>query len=111
MAEDIRVQDVFDMDFLQKFQDNFARAVGMTAVTVDADGKPITRPTDWSEFCMKYTRGTTEGCRRCEQCDKNGGETAARTGRPTLYECHAGLYDFGAPIIVDGKQIGSILGG
>ena len=79
MAEDVRVEDVFDMDFLQKFQDNFARAVGMTAVTVDADGKPITRPTDWSEFCMKYTRGTAEGCRRCEQCDKNGGETAART--------------------------------
>ena len=46
VAEDVRVEDVFDMDFLQKFQDNFARAVGMTAVTVDADGKPITRPTD-----------------------------------------------------------------
>ena len=106
-----RDEVVYDLDFLQKFQEIFARAVGMTAVTVDADGKPITRPTDWSEFCMKYTRGTAEGCRRCEQCDKNGGETAARTGRPTLYECHAGLYDFGAPIIVDGKQIGSILGG
>ena len=39
--ENIRVQDIFDMDFLQKFQDTFARAVGMTAVTVDADGKPI----------------------------------------------------------------------
>ena len=111
MAEDIKLSDVFDMDFLQSFQDSFARAVGMTAVTVDKDGKPVTRPTDWSEFCMKYTRGSAEGCRRCEQCDKNGGETAARTGKPAVYECHAGLMDFGAPIIVDGKQIGSILGG
>ncbi len=109
--EEIRLEDVFDMDFLQKFQDNFARAVGMTAVTVDKDGKPVTRPTDWSDFCMKYTRNSSEGCRRCEQCDKNGGETAARTGRPAVYECHAGLMDFGAPIIVEGKQIGSILGG
>lgn len=109
--EEIRLEDVFDMEFLQKFQDNFARAAGMTAVTVDKDGKPVTRPTDWSEFCMKYTRGSSEGCRRCEQCDKNGGETAARTGKPSVYECHAGLMDFGAPIIVDGKQIGSILGG
>ena len=32
MAEDVRVEDVFDMDFLQKFQDNFARAVGMSPV-------------------------------------------------------------------------------
>ena len=111
MAEDIKLSDVFDMDFLQSFQDSFARAAGMTAVTVDKDGKPITRPTDWSEFCMKYTRGSAEGCRRCEQCDKNGGETAARTGKPAVYECHAGLMDFGAPIIVDGHQIGSILGG
>ena len=111
MAEDIKLSDVFDMDFLQSFQDSFARAAGMTAVTVDKDGKPVTRPTDWSEFCMKYTRGTAEGCRRCEQCDKNGGETAARTGKPAVYECHAGLMDFGAPILVDGQQIGSILGG
>lgn len=109
--ENIRVQDIFDMDFLQKFQDTFARAVGMTAVTVDADGKPITRPTDWSDFCMKYTRDSREGCRRCEECDKRGGETAARTGRPSVYECHAGLMDFGAPILLNGKQIGSILGG
>ena len=113
MAEmdEIRLQDIFDMDFLQKFQDTFARAVGMTAVTVDKDGKPVTRPTDWTDFCMKYTRDSAEGCRRCEQCDKNGGETAARTGRPSVYECHAGLMDFGAPIVLDGKQIGSILGG
>lgn len=109
--DNIRVQDVFDMEFLQKFQDSFARAVGMTAVTVDKDGKTITRPTDWTDFCMKYTRESAEGARRCEQCDKNGGETAARTGRPSLYECHAGLMDFGAPIMLNGKQIGSILGG
>ena len=112
MAKDeIQIQDLFDMEFLQKFQDSFARAVGMSCVTVDKDGKLVTRPTDYSEFCMKYTRGTAEGCRRCEQCDKNGGETAARTGKPAVYECHAGLMDFGTPIIVDGQQIGSMLGG
>lgn len=111
MAEEIKLEDVFDMDFLQSFQDSFAKAAGMTAVTVDKDGKPVTRPTDWTDFCMKYTRGTAEGRRRCEQCDKNGGETAARTGKPAIYECHAGLMDFGAPIVVDGQQIGSILGG
>ena len=55
-VDKIRVQDIFDMDFLQKFQDSYARAVGMSAVTVDADGKPITRPTDWTDFCMKCTR-------------------------------------------------------
>jgi ligand-binding sensor protein len=109
--EDLKVQDVFDMDFLQELQDSFARSVGMTAVTVDLNGTPITRPTDWTDFCMKHTRNSSLGCKRCQENDRIGGETAAKTGRPFVYECHAGLMDFGAPIMVNGKQIGSILGG
>lgn len=36
--EEIRLEDVFDMDFLQKFQDNFARAAGF-AVFSEEIGK------------------------------------------------------------------------
>ena len=112
MAEkEIRLQDIFDMDFIQKFQDDFARAVGMTAVTVDLDGTPVTHPTDWTDFCMKYTRGCPKGKARCEKCDAENGAKAAREGRPQVYECHAGLMDFAAPIMLNGKQVGSILGG
>ena len=60
-TENIRVQDIFDMDFLQEFQDNFARSLGITAVTVDLDGNPITKPTDWTDFCMNYTRKSPIG--------------------------------------------------
>ncbi len=110
-ADDIKIQDVFDMDFLQEFQDNFARSLGMTAVTVDAKGNPVTRPTDWTDFCMNYTRNSPVGKQRCMECDRKGGEESARSGRPAVYECHAGLMDFAAPIVLNGKQIGSILGG
>jgi ligand-binding sensor protein len=107
----IEIADVFDMGFLQEFQDSFARAVGMTAVTVDRDGHPVTHPTDWTDFCMKFTRSSQLGCQRCEAGDKHCGEEAARMGKPFVYECHAGLMDFGAPIMLQGHQIGSILGG
>ena len=110
-TENIRVQDIFDMDFLQEFQDNFARSLGITAVTVDLDGNPITKPTDWTDFCMNYTRKSPIGNQRCMECDRRGGEELARSGRPSVYECHAGLMDFAAPILLNGKQIGSILGG
>ena len=110
-TENIRVQDIFDMDFLQEFQDNFARSLGITAVTVDLDGNPITKPTDWTDFCMNYTRKSPIGNQRCMECDRRGGEESARSGRPSVYECHAGLMDFAAPILLNGKQIGSILGG
>lgn len=112
MAEqEVRLQDIFDMDFIQHFQDEFARAVGMTAVTVDLDGTPVTHPTDWTDFCMKYTRGCPKGKERCEKCDADNGAKAAREGKPQVYECHAGLMDFAAPIMLNGKQVGSILGG
>ena len=42
---------------------------------------------------------------------QKGGEEAARLGRPVVYECHAGLIDFAAPILLEGRQIGTILGG
>ncbi len=109
--DNIKVQDIFDMEFLQEFQDNFARSLGMTAVTVDINGNPVTKPTDWTDFCMNYTRNSPIGNQRCMECDRRGGEESARTGRPAVYECHAGLMDFVAPIILNGKQIGSILGG
>ena len=28
-----------------------------------------------------------------------------------MFECHAGLIDFAAPIILDGRHVGTILGG
>ena len=96
---------------MQEFQDNFARSLGMTAVTVDLEGKPITKPTDWTDFCMNYTRNSPVGNQRCMECDRRGGEESARNGRPAVYECHAGLMDFAAPILLNGRQIGSILGG
>ena len=33
------------------------------------------------------------------------------TGKPFIGACHAGLVDFAAPIIVEGKLIGTVLGG
>lgn len=109
--ENLKIEDIFDMDFLQRFQDEFAKSLGMTAVTVDLEGKPITRPSYWTKFCMEYTRKSPIGNKRCMECDRKGGETSAKTGKPAIYECHAGLMDFAAPILLNGKQIGSILGG
>jgi methyl-accepting chemotaxis protein len=56
-------------------------------------------------------RNTEEGARRCQINDAEGGRVSGETGKPYAYECHAGLIDFAVPIIVDGRQIGSWLGG
>lgn len=110
-TNNIKLRDVLDIDLLQRFQDNFAESMDIASVTVDMDGEPVTKPSSYTSFCIDYTHSTKTGDDRCALSHKKGGEEAARTGKPYIYKCHAGLIDFAAPIIVDGKQIATILGG
>jgi ligand-binding sensor protein len=105
------VDELIDLHVLQQFQDSFAKALGMASVSVDNVKGTITEPSNFTDFCMKYTRGSTEGNKRCIACDIDGGKKSGNTGKPAVYSCHAGLVDFAAPIVVDGVQIGAILGG
>lgn len=104
------LKDIIDIDLLQQFQDSFSKAMGMASIAVDHEGE-VTEPSNFTRFCMDFTRGSEEGKRRCMACDQNGGHEAAQTGRPAIYYCHAGLMDFAAPIVIDGVQVGAILGG
>lgn len=107
----IQIKDVIDIDLLQRFQDNFAESMNIASITVDINGIPVTKNSSYTNFCEKCIQSTAEGKRRCAESHKRGGEEAARTGKPYVYKCHAGLIDFAAPIMVDGHQIGTVLGG
>lgn len=107
----ITLKDVIDISFLQQFQDDFAKGMGLASVSIDPNGTPITNPSSYTRFCMDYTHSTECGDKRCAESHRKGGEEAARTGKPVVYECHAGLIDFAAPIMLEGRLIGTILGG
>ena len=96
---------------LQRIQDAFSDMTGIASVTTDADGVAVTKGSHFSDFCMKYTRSSPLGCQRCELCDKNGAELALKKGASSTYFCHAGLVDFAAPIIADGRMVGCFIGG
>ena len=108
--DNITLLDVIDRQTLQSLQDAFAKATGMAALTTDDTG-PVTQISNPTEFCMELTRKSSVGCDRCNKCDLQGGSEASRTGRPATYFCHAGLVDFAAPIIINGRHIGSLIGG
>lgn len=107
----LEIQDVIDIALLQKFQDNFAIGMNIASVTVNKDGNPVTKPSSYTSFCIDFTQSTKVGTDRCALSHKKGGEEAARTGKPYIYSCHAGLIDFAAPILVNGHLIETILGG
>lgn len=107
----LEIVDVIDIKVLQTFQDNFAVGMNIASVTVDRDGNPVTNESSYTSFCMDYTHSTKIGDDRCASSHKKAGEEAARTGRPYVFTCHAGLIDFAAPILVEGHLLGTILGG
>ena len=99
----MKIQDFCDMDRFEEIMSNWAKSTGFATVAVGADGEYISECYNFTEFCIDLTRGSTEGCRRCEKCDREG---------QGVYSCHAGLVDFGIPITLDdGTVLGSVIGG
>ncbi|MCR4907738.1 MAG: PocR ligand-binding domain-containing protein [Lachnospiraceae bacterium] len=107
----LKLVDLIDVDTLQHLQDSFSSFTGVAALTTDENGMPITKGSGFTGFCMGLVRRSKEGRRRCEECDKNGAIMTLQSGQPVAYVCHAGLVDFAAPIIVEGKMVGSFIGG
>lgn len=105
------ITDLISTEMLQKLQDSFAALTGMAALITDTSGRPLTEGSNFSRVCMEHIRSNGEGCKRCEQCDRNGAQEALQTGRSVTYVCHAGLIDFAAPIMAEGRMIGAFIGG
>lgn len=109
--DQLEIADVIDINLLQRFQDNFAFGINCASVTVDKNGKPITKPSSYTKFCDNFVQSTKKGDDRCAISHGRMGEEAAKNGKPFIGKCHAGLIDFAAPIIVDGRLLGTVLGG
>ena len=109
--QNIYLTDLIDASMLQRVQDAFSNMVGMAALTTDETGHPVTEGSNFTDYCMKYTRTSRLGRMRCEGCDRYGAIKTHETGRPTYYTCHSGLIDFAAPIMANGTMIGSFIGG
>lgn len=98
----MKIQDFTDMKKFETIMSNWAKATGLATVAVGADGKYISACYNFTDFCIKLTRGSNEGRKRCEQCDREG---------KGVYHCHAGLIDFGIDLVVNGEKLGSVIGG
>ncbi len=99
----LKIQDFCDMNKFESIMDNWAKSTGLATVAVGSDGEYISECYNFTDFCIKLTRGCEEGLKRCTKCDQEG---------KGVYPCHAGLVDFGIPITLnDGTVLGSVIGG
>ena len=98
----MRIQDFADMTKFEEIMSNWAKATGLATVAVGAEGEYISECYNFTDFCIKLTRGSKEGCARCEKCDREG---------KGIYHCHAGLIDFSIDLVVAGQKMGAVIGG
>ena len=98
----MEIREFTDMNRFEKIMASWAAATGLATVAVGNDGKYMSECYNFTDFCIKLTRGSAEGRARCEKCDREG---------CGVYHCHAGLIDFSIPLEVDGVKVGSVIGG
>lgn len=98
----MNIREFMDLKKLQDIQDCFSNATGLAAIAVDNEGEYLTEGSNFTDFCMKYTRGSELGNKKCKKCDVENDGT---------YFCHSGLMDFSIDIMVGEEKVGSIIGG
>ncbi len=100
-----------EKDLLQKLLLEMSDNYGVATTLSDPDGTPVFDYCNFTELCRTHIRGCEEGLRRCKLEAAKRGRTAEESGEPIVYECHAGIVDFTAPIMLMGRRIGNIAGG
>ncbi|MBI9018029.1 MAG: PAS domain S-box protein [Phycisphaerae bacterium] len=104
---EISFEDLFNIEDIQKLQDEFANATGVASIITKTDGTPITRPSNFCKLC-NLIRKTEKGCINCMNSDAAIGKHNVHGSN--IEKCSSGgLWDAGAGITVGGKHIANWL--
>ena len=106
-SDAVKFSDLFDIESIQRLQDQFSDATGVASIITAPDGAPITEPSNFCRLCS-LIRKTELG--RCNCYESDAALGVPRTSGPTIQPClSGGLWDAGASITVGGKHIANWL--
>lgn len=107
-TDQISFEDLFDLEDIQKLQDDFAKATNVASLITGPDGIPITRPSGFTRLCEDIIRKSEKGLANCYDSDKEIGQL--NENGATVKKCKScGLWDGGARISVGGRHIANWL--
>jgi signal transduction histidine kinase len=103
-----RLQDLFNLADIQRFQDLFAEVHGVASIITYPNGQPITNPSNFTRLCFDIIRKTKKGSEKCFHSDAMIGRyhPAGPIAQPCL---SCGLWDAGVSISVKGQHIANWL--
>jgi len=96
---------------LQQLFEDLSAEFDVPTVLSDPDGTSIFPYCNFTELCQEHIRGCEEGLKRCKKQADIQGHMAEQQGQALTYQCHAGITDFVAPIMLLNRRIGNISGG
>jgi PAS domain S-box-containing protein len=106
-SEILQFSDLFDLAEIQQIQDAFSSATGVASVITDANGLPITRPSNFCKLCSTI-RKSEKGMVNCLYSDAVVGRR--NPSGPIVQTClSGGLWDAGASISIGEKHIANWL--
>ncbi len=105
---DLKFEDIFNIDEIQKIQNAFSDATGVASMITKADGTPITKPSNFCGLC-NLIRKTEKGLKNCQHSDSIIGSNY--NGKKYIMQsCYSGgLLEGGTSINVGNKHVANWL--
>jgi PAS domain S-box-containing protein len=104
----VSFEELFNLEDIQRLQDEFANATGVASIITRPDGTPITQPSRFCRLCKDVIRQTEKGLANCFKSDAAIGKPSDLG--PVIQPCMSGgLWDAGAGITVGGNHIANWL--
>jgi len=101
-------QEYFDLNDVQRIQDEFSAATGVAIIIKDPGGRHITKPSGFTRYCNELVRQTQKGIEHCHQCESLLNVPGAVS--PVIRQCLSGvLLDAGISINIEGNHLGNWL--
>jgi PAS domain S-box-containing protein len=106
----VRFEDIFCLEDIQRIQDAFAEAAGVASLITDPQGRPLTRPSNFTTLCANIIRCTEKGFANCIRSDANLGHGSP--DGPSIRRClSGGLLDGGTAIVIGNRHLANWLVG
>ncbi len=107
---DLRLTDLLNVGTLGEILEVFARVTQTTVTLCEPDGEIISRPPHLNPLCRILAQGGRGG-EQCRKSRRAAARQAAKAGKCVATTCYAGMVQYAAPVLLDGKLLAIIVMG